>query len=597
MLLERSRGKGDEMGAQLMCRDGASPSRSVGKPGRGVLETVELTSVKYILVLVFSMLISSEAEPSHHEPSKAHASTNLSQPVSLPSSHRPHGKHFSPPDEALTVRTSPLPPHYGSLPTFDRNSSNLPILVKQSTSRKININLAANSRAPPYYLRPESDDSTSYLAQPPSSPVSGCCKPGSIRRRDSGDCQCVYPIKIVLLLMNISLSTQPLKYSHQSGRSELLKELAYQLGLQEQQIELIEFCQARLSQLNITLDIVPLNGISFSATDAYTMNSSLAMHKVYIDPKLVGDYKLLSFIWFKPPPPSAANQRTHEDAASPIGSLRHPSISSTWLLTYEELKEATKDFEPASVIGQGGSGKVFKGVLSDGTPVAVKKLTSGRHHGEKEFLVEVEMLSRVFHRNLVKLLGYCSSRDPPEKLLCYELVPNGSLEAWLHAPEYAMTGRLLVKSDVYSFGVVLLELLTGRKPVDMSQPFGKENLRNFDPKLGGKYPKEDFVNVCTIAAACVALEPKQRPMMGEVVQSLKMVQRGMEYQDFMVTDIRHHPSTKYESDGASSSNNVIGNVSQEVVVFSDDIGDEGRQNLGSPLKQHFDFKKESTHEY
>lgn len=102
---------------------------------------------------------------------------------------------------------------------------------------------------------------------------------------------------------NISLST-PLKYSHHLGRRKFLKELAYQLGLQEEQIELIEFWHTRLSEMTITLDIVPLNGISFSADDAYTMNSSLAMHKVYIDPKLVGDYKLLGFIWFKPPPPS-----------------------------------------------------------------------------------------------------------------------------------------------------------------------------------------------------------------------------------------------------------------------------------------------------
>ena len=78
-----------------------------------------------------------------------------------------------------------------------------------------------------------------------------------------------------------------------------------------------------------------------------------------------------------------------------------------------------------------------------------------------------------------------------------------------------------------------------------------------DPRLGGKYPKEDFVRVCTIAAACVASEANQRPTMGEVVQSLKMVQRITENQDSMLTSSNTRPnlrqsSTTYESDGTSS---------------------------------------------
>lgn len=79
-----------------------------------------------------------------------------------------------------------------------------------------------------------------------------------------------------------------------------------------------------------------------------------------------------------------------------------------------------------------------------------------------------------------------------------------------------------------------------------------------DPRLGGKYPKEDFVRVCTIAAACVAPESSQRPTMGEVVQSLKMVQRVMEYPDATVqsaTNTRpnmRQSSTTFESDGTSS---------------------------------------------
>lgn len=126
---------------------------------------------------------------------------------------------------------------------------------------------------------------------------------------------------------------------------------------------------------------------------------------------------------------SASRPRT-SDAAPTGGSLPHPS--STRFLSYEELKKATNNFEKSSILGEGGFGKVFKGVLSDGTAVAIKRLTNGGPQGDKEFLVEVEMLSRLHHRNLVKLVGYFSSREFSQNLLCYELVPNGSLEAWLH---------------------------------------------------------------------------------------------------------------------------------------------------------------------
>ena len=78
-----------------------------------------------------------------------------------------------------------------------------------------------------------------------------------------------------------------------------------------------------------------------------------------------------------------------------------------------------------------------------------------------------------------------------------------------------------------------------------------------DPRLGGRYPKEDFVRVCTIAAACVAPEASQRPAMGEVVQSLKMVQRVTESHDPVLASSNTRPnlrqsSTTYDSDGTSS---------------------------------------------
>lgn len=284
--------------------------------------------------------------------------------------------------------------------------------------------------------------------------------------------------------------------------------------------------------------------------------------------------------------------------------------------TLFEVERATDKFSPKNVVGEGGFGRVYRGLLEDGCKVAVKVLTGAG----SEFVAEVEVLSRLHHRNLVKLIGICTENCT--KCLIYELVSNGSLESHLHgvdrlvapldwktrvkialgaarglaylhedsnpciihrdfkasnilleddctpkvsdfglakvateggnehvstrvmgtfgyvAPEYAMTGHLLVKSDVYSYGVVLLELLTGRKPVDMDQPGGQENLVTWarpllinrealsmciDPSLETNYPLEDVAKMAAVAFRCVHPEVSQRPFMGEVVQALKSI--------------------------------------------------------------------------
>ena len=75
--------------------------------------------------------------------------------------------------------------------------------------------------------------------------------------------------------------------------------------------------------------------------------------------------------------------------------------------SFGELQTATSNFDVSSQIGQGGYGKVYKGILADGTVVAVKRAQQGSLQGEKEFFTEIELLSRVHHRNLVSLIGYC----------------------------------------------------------------------------------------------------------------------------------------------------------------------------------------------
>lgn len=94
---------------------------------------------------------------------------------------------------------------------------------------------------------------------------------------------------------------------------------------------------------------------------------------------------------------------------------------------YETLAAATRSFSEKNRLGQGGFGPVYRGRLEDGRDVAVKRLGAGSRQGAREFRNEATLLSRVQHRNVVNLIGYCA-RGAEDKLLVYEYVPNESLD-------------------------------------------------------------------------------------------------------------------------------------------------------------------------
>ncbi|KAI3448325.1 hypothetical protein Pfo_004990 [Paulownia fortunei] len=234
---------------------------------------------------------------------------------------------------------------------------------------------------------------------------------------------------------------------------------------------------------------------------------------------------------------------------------RRPTTVSIWY-KIQELEKATDHFSPKNFIGRGGFGMVYKGTLTDGTVVAVKKIIESDIQGNAEFCNEVEIISNLKHRNLVPLRGCCMAENgglvDNERYLVYDYMPNGNLDdhlfpvsnsgnspltwpqrksiimdvarglAYLHygvkpaiyhrdikatnilldadmrarvadfglakesregqshlttrvagthgylAPEYALYGQLTEKSDVYSFGVVVLEIMCGRKALDLS---------------------------------------------------------------------------------------------------------------------------------
>ncbi|KAK9715340.1 hypothetical protein RND81_06G158600 [Saponaria officinalis] len=138
----------------------------------------------------------------------------------------------------------------------------------------------------------------------------------------------------------------------------------------------------------------------------------------------------------QPPSSVPAHLQRRSDATKkgsssiPPQSPASPFASSQIRFSYEELVIATNGFSRGNILGQGGFGFVHKGVLPTGKEIAVKSLKTDSGQGEREFHAEVDIISKVHHRHLVSLIGYCKSGT--RRLLVYEFVPNKTLEFHLY---------------------------------------------------------------------------------------------------------------------------------------------------------------------
>ncbi|GLT31266.1 hypothetical protein SLA2020_060130 [Shorea laevis] len=225
--------------------------------------------------------------------------------------------------------------------------------------------------------------------------------------------------------------------------------------------------------------------------------------------------------------------------------------------TYSQIAKITSNFK--TVIGKGGFGEVYHGILNADTHVAVKVLSSSSMQGHKEFQAEVKLMTVVCHENVVSVMGYCD--EDGNKALIYEYVANGNLRQYLsekserilswgerlqiavdaahgleflHDPEAYTIGRISKKSDVYSFGIILLELISGQPAIIRR---GKEDdihiLRWIcplfdrgdiwsivDPRLQREFNINTARKAIKIAMSCV-LPIRRRPDMSHVLAKLK----------------------------------------------------------------------------
>ncbi|KAG7010546.1 putative serine/threonine-protein kinase PBL9 [Cucurbita argyrosperma subsp. argyrosperma] len=248
------------------------------------------------------------------------------------------------------------------------------------------------------------------------------------------------------------------------------------------------------------------------------------------------------------------------------GEILHSNLKS---FSFAELKAATRNFRPDSVVGEGGFGLVFKGWIDEhsfaaakpgtGMVIAVKRLNQDGFQGHREWLAEVNFLGQLSHCHLVRLVGYCLEDE--HRLLVYEFMPRGSLEnhlfrrgsyfqplswslrlkvalgaakglAFLHCDERKVifrdfkTSNILLDSKynakLSDFGLAK-DGPTGDKSHVSTRVMGTYGYAAPD-RLEGQYSLDGAYKACTLALRCLSIQPKLRPNMDDVVKELEQLQ-------------------------------------------------------------------------
>ncbi|KAK7827938.1 mdis1-interacting receptor like kinase 2 [Quercus suber] len=253
-------------------------------------------------------------------------------------------------------------------------------------------------------------------------------------------------------------------------------------------------------------------------------------------------------------------------------------VSYDGKMVYENIIEATKEFDSKYCIGVGGYGSVYKAELQTSQVVAVKKLhplLDGKISNQKAFTSEIHALIEIRHHNIVKLFGFCS--HPKHSLLVYEFLKGGSLVkllnseegaktfdwikrvdvvkgvvnalSYMHhdcsppiihpdisstygymAPELAYTMENNEKCDIFSFGVLALEIIMGKHLGDLISSLSSSTFTTYDMLLKDVLDQRlslsinrvamEVLSIAKIAIACLHTIPQSRPTMQQVSQEL-----------------------------------------------------------------------------